>query len=270
MLHLDLYVKDCSAEFYANDIPIRLMDSNQESFHSLAAHHLLLNNLNTFKILVWPGDTPSNVLQKSQLTSVESRSKPAKVCLRLVKYPVGAFAGDAKDGEVIYELNWEYDQEKYGVDPYPYIADIKFDIGSHLGTWNWQNCDPINLLKELPAITKIVKQIHNDFGKGNGKVIADLAEPYLDDMGKALPAYGKDEFREDMINDINYNAEVEDAVDLFNPENHDFRLAADAKLVQIINKDWEPTIRTKEDEGGESYELPLFLGKLKGRWHIVA
>jgi hypothetical protein len=270
MLHLDLYVKDCSAEFYINDIPIRHMNSKQENTHSLVIHHLLKDDVNTFEAIVWPGDTPSKARSKSLIVEAEQRKGTSKVCMQLVRYPVGAFAGDTEAGEILMQLNWEFDEHKHGIDPYPVVPKAEYDIGNLFGIWNWQQCSKINLTDEATLINRVVEHIYQEFSNGNGDAIARLATPYLVDMGKALPAYGTAGFTDDMINDINYNKEQNIKIDDFDLNNLDVRLCGNDRLVQLIDHNWEPTVRTTVDEDGESYELPIFLGKLQNQWFIVA
>ncbi|NQZ06097.1 MAG: hypothetical protein HRT35_02960 [Algicola sp.] len=272
MLHVDLYVKGCTAEFYVNDIPVRRMDGEEEHFHSMVAHHLLVDGKNKLEIIVWPGDTPSKARQKSVLQDPEDRQGLPKVCARLMRYPVGAFAGDTKSGQIIMQLNWEFDPQNFinNPDPYPLAPSLEKDLGKHLGFWYWQQAEPVNLEIELPLITQVVKAIHEAFKMGDGQVITRYCAPYLRDMGKALPAYGETAFVNDMLRDVSANAGKDDWVEPFLPENHDFRLCGNGRIVEVVDKNWLPTVRTIPNESGKKYPLAMFLGKIKGKWYVLA
>lgn len=70
-------------------------------------------------------------------------------------------------------------------------------------------------------------------------------------------------------------AEPDWAMEPLDPERFDFRLCADGRLVEIIDKDWQATVRSVplDDYGGPegkgACDYPMMLGKIKGKFHIL-
>lgn len=268
MIHLDLYLSHCTAEFYINDIPIRRMEAS-ENFFSLNAHHLLLDGINQLQIVVNPGETPSTAKQSFEINSSNTLDNNAKACMKLVKYPVGAFAGDDKNGTILATLNWELSTLEEPPKQYPVIVTGGKDFGAMLGPWLWQQCEPIQFENELPSIQIIAQNLYNSFIKGDANSVVNFAAPSLRDIGKALPAYGEAAFKEDMMIDIASNADTASLAPAYAANKTDFRLVGNGRLVQLINKDWENTIVSGPDEDGETYELPAIIGKVRNKWFLV-
>ncbi|CAA0123007.1 Uncharacterised protein [BD1-7 clade bacterium] len=265
MLHLDLYVKSCVAELYINGIPVRRMDSEEENFHSLVAHHLVQDGSNELEIVISPGDTPANAKNAGSNRKI---NEDAKACMQLVAYPVGAFAGDTESGTVQMELNWENDASSSAQISAPHIERTSKDLGTLLGMPTWSKLSVIDLEKSTQEIATTIADIHQAFENGNSQIICEYFKPQLSEAGRTLPEYGEENFREDLAFDIEDNRGKDDWVVPLNTNEHDFRLCADGKLIEIIDRNWEPTIRTKADADGNVYPLPIFLGQNEGQWQV--
>lgn len=264
MIHLDLYTQACEAEFYFNDVPVRKMDQG-ETFHSLNAHHLLLDGENTLEILINPGPSPS----KARQPCIREVTGQPKACVKLVKYPVGAYPGDTSHGEIIMQLNWEYDESRDQSLEYPLSKSYGKNLGEMFGPWLWQQCELIDLPKEAIDLERLVKQLYVAFVQGDAEKVVAFCEPSLKDIGRALPAYGEAEFREDMKADIGSNRAENFDSSAYDAEQVDLRVCGAGKLVQLIDKNWLHTLRTPVDNVDDQYELPLFIGKQNGKWRGV-
>jgi hypothetical protein len=53
------------------------------------------------------------------------------------------------------------------------------------------------------------------------------------------------------------------------PAQFNFRVCANGHMVEIVNADWEPTIRGKFEGTGADYSYRMFLSKIKGQWIMV-
>ena len=121
----------------------------------------------------------------------------------------------------------------------------------------------------MAEIYGTVVSIHRAFEDGDGKRIVEMARHYLADMGRAIPAYGTKRFTSDLIADVNANAGREEWIRPIYREEMDFRLCAGGRLVQIIDKNWQPTIRAIPQPDGEIYPFPIFLGRIDGELQIL-
>lgn len=284
MIHVDLRVKQCIAEFYLNDIPIRKLNPAFQGFYSEVAHLYLKDGHNEIKMIISPGDSPSEAESPSVLTtstignenneSGESDQVPQakqagekNATMSIVQYPVGVFAGDESAGQVWMKLTWQLAD-----DPdvrFPAIVFESRNLDRQFGAWTWQRAEPLDLAKDLVEIQATVATIHHAFYSGDGPWIAKMARYYLQDMGRAIPAYGANAFERDMVQDINTNAGRKDWIKPISWDETDFRLCAGGRLVQIIDKNWEPTIRTIPQTDGEIYPFPFFLGRIDGKFEIL-
>ena len=283
MVHLDLRVQKCIAEFYVNDIPLRRLNSAFQGFYSEVAYPYLVDGLNTISLVVTPGPTPSkakviqvpnapedtgNVLDEDASSKVSDDSGKSKTArMAVVEYPVGVFAGDEDDGRLWMDVQW-----KFSDDPsvsFPCQVEDSRDLDRQRGMWAWQTAEPLDLDRDRAEIQSAVTAVHHAFENGDGADLAQMAQHYLTDMGRAIPAYGEAGFKRDLIRDVNANAGRKNWIRPIVWEEADFRLCADNRLVQIIDKNWQPSVRAIPQPDGEIYPFPFFLGKKDGVFQIL-
>ena len=106
MIYLEVNKKNCDVELYVNGIPMRY-SSNNQAMASIPVHQYLIDGKNEIEFIVNPGPTPS----KARTAQRELDSTDMQASARLVKYPVGAYPGDAS-GEVLGTLQWTGQNEK--------------------------------------------------------------------------------------------------------------------------------------------------------------
>lgn len=271
MLHLNMQVKDCIAEFWVNGIPVKRLDSEVHSFNSMIGHHFLLDDLNTLEIVINPGTTPSSSRTINIIDNDEKHSAEPKAIIQLMKYDVGTFVGDDGAGQILAQLNWEYDKKIHALMPFPIMTKASFQLGPHLGPWMWQSCQPINLANEREQIIAVLADIYQSFITGNSARVVGFLMPYIQDAAKALPGYSAEEQIEDITSDINDNALLTVNACDFDIEKLDFRVCGQGNLLQVINKDWRPTISIPlgKEYDNDNYDLEMFIGKVKGYWRAV-
>jgi len=287
MIHADLRVKKCIAEFYLNDIPLRRLNSSFQGFYSEAAHIWLVDGINEVKVVVCPGTTPSRAQVPPPGDSVVSAPKDAEdektakesekedtggggdkeASISIVQYPVGVFAGDESSGQLMMKAEWTSVQAP--APKFPCVVSESRDLDRMFGTWAWQKADRLDLEADMSEVKGAVMYIHRAFEDGDGKRIAEMARHYLEDIGRAIPAYGTKRFTMDMIMDINGNAGRKGWTMPIDCEEMDFRLCADGRLVQIIDRNWHPTIRTIPQPDGEIYPFPVLIGRIDGELQIL-
>ena len=270
------------AEFYVNDIPLRRLNPMFQGFYSEVAYPYVVDGLNEIKVVVCPGPTPSSSQRGGPLipestdggegedapTAAEEGSggdKQARICV--IEYPVGVFAGDESQGQIWMEAEWQESREPQS--DFPFVFQHSRDLDRQRGGWWWQKAEPLDLDRDMGDIQSAVARIHHAFEAGDGEGVANMARYYLEDMGRAIPAYGADRFKRDMVADINGNAGRKDWIRPIDWDEVDFRLCAEGCLVQILDKDWQPTIRATPQPDGEIYPFPIFLGRLDGRFEIL-
>lgn len=272
MLHIDMQVFECDAEFYINKIPVRYMKYNIEQFFTLVAHKYLVDGENEIEIILWPQMEPA----KARDSYVASRPKllSAKSCamMRVVEYKVGATPGELDGAKVIMNLEWSGEQASLSGQcmTLPFVYNLTRDLGSVFGGWLWQGGEKINLAKEANALQAYIAKIHATFANGDGILMANLAQPYLKDIGRALPAYGETAFRNDLVSSVNENMGRVDWVKPLDVDNYSLRSCAEERLVQLLDKSRQPIIGTLPQEDGTVYPFNVFLAKLSSNYWIAA
>lgn len=267
MIHVDCRVQDCCAEFYINDIPVKLLDANEQLFHTRVAHQFLLSDVNTLKVVVFPNQTPSTSEQPYK-TDV-SISDDAYALVRIAEYVVGQAPGDIEGATVYKELLFNLSDVE-DTETKPFVKQATFNLAEGLfPTWGWSHCKSINLRSESALIDAFVNRLHSLFSSGNGRGVAELASSQINDVGMAIPARGAEGLYKDLVSSIEEVKTNEEKTVPLDVKTQDYRLCANGKFVQLINKDWQATIRTVEDETGYSYPYHCFIGKLDGNWQIV-
>lgn len=263
MIHVELKVADCVAEVWLNGIPIRRLDSRQVQFVSVLAHSFLVDGPNTLELIVNPGATPS--------LARNGPAKPGNVAgqasVRLVRHKVGEFT-DPDGGEVMLEERWSSATQS-PTTLYPLVLRAARDFGRMFGPWAWQSAAMLNLARDRDAIVSLVSGIHKAFSEGRGLPIAEISSTYLREEARAVPGVTFEEMRGDMLRDIAGNAGRVNWVAALDPEQFDFRICANGRLVECIDKQWQPLIHTLPQANGEMYPFPMFLGKVGGGFQIL-
>lgn len=267
MIHVDCRVQACSTEFFINDIPIQFMDSNQQLFYTKVAHRYLIPGKNKLKMVVFPNQTPSIANQKYQADI--PISEKAHAIIRIVEYRVGSVPDELDNAKVYAELSIPLNKIK-NQNIKPFIFEVLFEIPDGLfPAWYWTKCEPINLMDEQLLIRAFAGKIHRLFETGNGQELANLCKEKIADTGAAIPARGPMSMYKSLVESVNSIHIDKVEVHSFDLNIQDFRLCADGRFVQMINRDWQSTIRTKETESGYTYPFNYFIGKLNGNLQIV-
>lgn len=271
MIHLDLELHDCEAEFFFNGFPIRKMHSSRESFFTLVAHKYLIFGQNEIKIVIFPNETPSQCEIAYDLKSVDLSPETYAKC-RLVEYPVGTTPGEYNpQAKQLLSLEWKHSSSDLkNINDLPIVVRQVGFVPQLFPVWNWQRSSIIELDNEYNEIVQSVKAMHHMFRHGDGVNFARLCKPYLHDLGIALPAKGEHALTNSLIESVNKNKSRQHLIDEFTPETLDLRILGQDNLVDLVDENWLPTIRTNPMENGWTYNLPFVLGKISGQYWVVA
>ena len=264
MIYVEVNKQNCEVELYINGIPVARL-SAKESSTSEPAHQYLIDGANEIELLIYPGQTPS----QARTAQRELGAKGAYAMAKLVKYPVGVYPGDAS-GEILGMIKWSGQETKKEM--FPKSVTTKIELGPLFGRWQWQDAEPLTLDKKtLSEISAYVEKFYAAFLASNGQEIQKLARVRLEEGGKALP--GKDTAQADalFLRDVGERKQNKHwKVTPLRPALFDFRLCAQGRMVEIVNTDWEPTIRgVFNDNSDDPYTYPMFLSKIKGQWVMV-
>lgn len=266
MIHMDVQKVGCNVEVYVNGIPTRHSILKQP-FSSLPVHPFLIDGENEIEVVVNSGLTPTQSRQGSK----EMDTTEMEVKAQLVKYPPNVIPGEG-EGEILANLAWK-GQANTKI-AFPKVISTKVNLGKVFGEWGWQKAEKINLNPvEIQGIVAYLKVFHEALSNGDGKKVLELVKLRFDENGRAFPTVDRKKEELEFVSNIeNFKKKYPDWKMLpLDPEFFDFRVVAGGRMVEIINKDWQPTIRGTYTFHGKKEEYPyrLFLSKIKGKWVVV-
>lgn len=122
---------------------------------------------------------------------------------------------------------------------------------------------------ERADIEKIVDSIRVGLETGDVAPYTDLARTAFDETAQA---YAQPEIAS--VEHMQLLIEASMELDYWSfpplpPEMWSLRLVGGNRLVEVIGADWEPVVRSIENEDEESYSLLFRLGKLGGQWLVL-
>lgn len=260
LIYLDFSVKDCAAEVWLNDIPLRMLDGKRQHNDSMPIPSYVVDGINQLELIVLPGGHPS----VSRTGSHKSAPDGAFARARLARYQDGSLL-DSDQGQELISVHWAADGQEH---KFPFIIADKGDCGRNAGAWSWQTADALDLMRDRQLILDTLGAIYAAFRDGDASTFVVFCETFLKEEAIAYPAYTVDELRQRLVKDIRSNTGKKDYVKPLAPEQFDLRLCANGRLVECIDKQWQPIIAGSAP-GGDEFPFPIFLGKVGGKLGIV-
>ncbi len=263
MIHAELKIDDCSAELWLNGIPLQRLEPDRSHNISIPAHLYLLDGQNKLEMVVNPGPIPSHARQ-----GVSPASFKGWATARLAAYEVGEFTGD-ENAEVLLETSWDSSSAKSGT--FPRIVEVSGNLGKMFGRWNWENATPLRLdVATVESVTAVLEEVRASLKTGDPEVLLRLAQSKFTNAAHAFPARPfntlVDQFRRVVARDSTVKGWAFPKLDR---DQFDFRLVADGRMLECINRDWRPTLRTVALSDGYPKYYQMLLCNIKGRWQVA-
>lgn len=269
-IQIDFEHKNCSAEIYVNGIPIRKYNDSDQPFVSIPLTYYRVDGINEIELLVNPGDSPSTARFDEKTISAAG----VYASVRLVEYPLGVYPKDPS-GKVLVEVMYQGTLNERA--SFPKSVKAAVDLGRTVGRWAWQDAEDLKLDKSTTTeITEVIREIHKAWGDGDGKTIIKRAKIRWDD-GDKIAKRSIDERKkkeQQFIEEMKEGPEqtpYEWIMEPFDPSTFDLRVVAGGKMVQAIDKNYKPIVRTKPIPSMDGFvvDYPMFLSRIKGEWYIV-
>jgi hypothetical protein len=263
MIHAELKIEDCPAELWLNDIPLQRLAPDRSHNVSIPAHLYLLEGQNTLEILVDPGPMPSLARQANP-----GASPTGTATARLAAYNVGEFTGDA-NAQILLEVSWDSAAAKPG--PYPRSVQAASNLGPMFGRWDWEAAERLKLeAATIDSAAGVIESIRASLAAGDPDVLLRLAAGKFANAARAFPARPfnalVEQFRRVVVRD---SAASGWSLPKLDRSQLDFRLAAGGRVLECINRDWHPTLRTVALSDGYPKYYPMLLCRLNGRWQVA-
>jgi hypothetical protein len=260
LIYLDFLVQDCAAEVWLNDIPLRMLDGKTQHQVSMPVPSYVVDGVNKLELVVLPGSIPSE--SRSGIRKLSPSDASARA--RLARYQDGALL-DSEQGQVLVAVQWAADGMEH---EFPVVVADLGDCGRNAGMWSWQKANIIDLARDRQRIMAVLGEIHAAFRDGDSTGLIGYCDTFLKEEAIAFPAYSVDELRARLMKDVGENAAKVDYVGALDPEQFDLRLCAKGRLVEAIDRRWQPII-AGSGPGGDEFPFPIFLGQLGGKFEIL-
>lgn len=262
---LEVTARNCTAEGQVNGVPVCRAGPDGALLDCRPVNHFVVAGENTFTLVVEPGPTPRTALTPSAIDRKNKEKLGASLCLRSL--PGGAFASDPRGRELL-RIRWE----QAPLQPYrpPVLLNQKIDCPGAAQTWSWLQGDNMRSDAVLQNITGMLRHVRESLAAGD-------PEPFITRSGirfsEAAAAFGmnveedKEAFREQLRR---IAAEPGFEMQPLDPETMDLRLCAGGKLVDCMDRSWEPLLRTvKLASGATRLRYPAKVASIGGELQIV-
>jgi hypothetical protein len=260
-------VEGCVAEFYLNGIPITRRGPDLGKFYGGPCNAEILDGLNEIAIVINPGPTPGEALPGKDRKRSRALSVGAKASASLTLYPHGAVVG-GPERKLLMNAGWLGRDDRPEV--FPKVVTNRKDLGERFGKWDWQDAPRLELAEqEINEIGELVNYLHLSLTVGDPELLIETSAPRLKDIERAFRLKAGDKAA--LIRQVT----EEDAdrpgwgMEPLETDQFDFRLVAQDRLVEIVNKNWEPPLKELPDENSGVCSYSMMLAKLDGKWKIV-
>lgn len=272
VIYAELLVQGCTAELYVNGVPLRrrrsggapLPGSSAGPFASIPVQQYLVPGDNRIEILIEPGPTPRRAREPE---SSMRRMPGAAAVARVVRFEEGAFV-DSENGEILAEVKWEGAADED--EAFPKSAGVTAALGARSGRWSWQDAPPITLDDATGAeIAHVLGTVAQAFERGDPAPVLALLKTRFDEGIRAYPRNDSETLTKELSNYVRDAAADKWKVRSLDPGAFDFRLCAGDRLVELVDRDWQPSLRFEVPEEDEPYGYPMMLARIDGRLAVV-
>lgn len=269
-LMLDLECTRVSAEAYLNGIPVARVDQSARQTPRIFRpihEYVVPGATNTLTLAVAHGSRPSNSLESRGLCQAPSE---ANVRLAVSILPEGAYYDDPGVRQVS-EIRWQTPAGPGFAAPVILTQPVDIpNLGYGHAKRTWAEGAVIAPANLRDDITPVLRYLRDSLAKGDPEKYIEMAQPRFQDIATA---YGRpageivNELREQVRR---VHGEGDFDLEEIRADNMDPRLCAGGRLVECVDANWLPTLRTKPlSTGSMRLRFSTFLANIGGQWRIV-
>ena len=159
----------------------------------------------------------------------------------------------------------ELEQEKI---IFPIEKEIRFTPDFAPPSAFWNQAEEISLDEiSKKEITKLIQSLHTAANSGNKKIFLSLIEFKMRDLTKAMLSPVDDKTSDEKATGEFLKMLKGKLVKI--PNKLSFRLVANGKLVYVVDDKGNDIIRTKASKDDGSFSVPIYVGKINGKWILA-
>lgn len=167
--------------------------------------------------------------------------------------------------EIVKFIAPELEQEKI---IFPIEKEIRFTPDFAPPSAFWNQAEEISLDEiSKKEITKLIQSLHTAANSGNKKKFLSLIEFKMRDLTKAMLSPVDDKTSDEKATGEFLKMLKGKLVKI--PNKLSFRLVANGKLVYVVDDKGNDIIRTKASKDDGSFSVPIYVGKINGKWILA-
>lgn len=275
-LFVQFYLQNVTGEVRVNGVPVHSVPEPLEATdQTIPVNGLVIAGMNSVDLVLDIEGSPSVSTYRRQ----QKANKDAMAMIRVLRFPSDGgpvFAMPIPSNIVAYR---EWLGEKDESEEAPRVVSLTFDAGAGFGgPWSWQSAPKLQLDPATIEEARVIcENVRSAIVSGNARDLLRMAEIRFREVGEAFGATSDAEDIAQLERWIQQYASEPDRVLPLDPRQFDFRLVADERILQPLNKDWSHPVRMnqpvtdQDDNPMGDMEIPysLLLARIGGKLAIV-
>ena len=262
---LETQVSNCVAEAQINGVPICRVGADGATLDSRPVNHFILPGSNVFTLVAQPGATPRTALTPNAIDSKAKENMSAS--LRLLSVPPGAFHDDPAAREML-SVNWKPKPAQ----PYraPVLLSGQLEFPANLPAWSWTKGASLRSDAALESVGTMLADLLESFSRGDPEMFIARSNIRFTEVSTAFDTSIDDDVRRFREQFQRISTEPGFEMHALDPETMDLRICADGKLVECLDRAWEPLLRSMRSPNGITrLRYPMKVADIGGRLEIV-
>jgi hypothetical protein len=264
ILLAQLKVEGCTAELHLNGVPLIRIPPGRVPIENVAAEGYVIPGTNRLDVLVEPGAPGA-----ARTGSAEHDFRPIQAIGRLIRFPDGV-PGTVEHGELIGETSFAWPEPRPQRRAFPVEVGTQLELGPAHGRWAWQDAPPLVLDDALVAeASAVLDDVERALRMFDADALWRLAELQLEDVQRAYPAVSEAHLRGELTTLLDHAKKASDPVIRRDPAEHDFRLVAGGRMLQLVDRDYSTSVKLRDPGDGSAISYAIALARIDGRLRIV-
>lgn len=257
-----LKIEDCRAEIFVNGVPVLRLVPGPYTLLSVPVNHYLCDGDNRFELLVEPGARPRDTRYPTE----EKALPDVYAHARLARFGDGDTV-NLETGEELADIEFEGSADRKDIVPLSLTRNV--DMGTFAGRWAFQDAAVLTLNDELVQEAHMkLEEIAYTIRHGSLTQYLDMFRVIVRERHRAYPALPQGHLQERSEDFLQRFRQKPDQVLPPARDQHEFRLVADGRMIECVDRDFFPSLRMRSVEGN-LVPMDIFLGRIDGRLEIV-
>jgi hypothetical protein len=260
-----LEVQDCTAELYVNGVPALRAAPRNVPLHNIAVEDLIIPGTNRLDLIIEPGPRPAEAgAERREITY-----RPMGAAGRLICFPEGV-PGLVEYGHLIANVGFQWTGEIPARRVFPIEETTHVDLGPAHGRWGWQDAPLLNLDEALfNEACALLDKVEAVLRARRADEFWQLTELQIRDVLRAYPALHEPQLRAELATLMAHYEKIDDPVMPRDRSQHDFRLVAGGRLLQLIDRDWTTSFKLRDPIDRSPVPYRIFVARIGGELRIV-